>query len=155
MICPRCGGEFSPKQNCLVCGSSYTEIINAIRHDELKNLFEKMDDLQLSHDGIEITESLLACELSNSSFLIPLTAENDQIAVMTVEDDKKRRYITLFTDYDAYQEYIKSIPPMTNPFWVIMDLLDERMEGFVINPNDEACEISRKFLNRYFKKENK
>ena len=43
MICPKCGGNFSLNQNCERCNTPYSEIIEDIRHDEMKRLFLKMD----------------------------------------------------------------------------------------------------------------
>ena len=96
MICPKCGGNFSLNQNCERCNTPYSEIIEDIRHDEMKHLFLKMNELMESHKSIEIEESLLACELINSSLLVPITITDDSLSVLTARD-KRRNFILLFT----------------------------------------------------------
>ena len=149
MICPKWGGNFSLNQNCERCNTPYSEIIEDIRHDEMKRLFLKMDELMESHKSIEIEESLLACELINSSLLVPITIIDDSLSVLTVKD-KKRNYILLFTDKEEYDKNNKDIPARTNPFRTILDLMDDHIDGFIINIASVACEIPRKYLEKYF-----
>ena len=150
MICPKCGGNFSVDERCQRCRTSYSEIISGIRHDEMKRLFVKIDDLMKSRRNFKIEESLLACELLNSSLLIPLTIVNDELGVVTVENGRGRRFMLLFTDKEEYDKSISDIQPRTNPFRVILDLLEDGIEGFLINAGGVTCELTRKFLNLYF-----
>ena len=150
MICPKCGGNFHLNESCQKCRTAYSEVIEGIRHDEMKKLFLKIEDLMKHHRNFDIEESLLACELINSSLLIPLIITDDQVTVKTVEDYKKRRFMLLFTDKEEYDKNVTDIPPTTNPFWAILDLLEDGIEGFVINSGGVGCELTRKFLNRFF-----
>lgn len=149
MICPKCGGNFSLNENCQKCNTPYSEIIEGIRHDEMKRLFLKMDELLENHKSIGIEESLLACELINSSLLVPITIVDDALSVRTVKD-KRRNFILLFTDKEEYDKNNMDIPPRTNPFRTILDLMDEHIDGFIINIASVGCEIPRKYLERYF-----
>ena len=79
-----------------------------------------MNELMESHKSIDIEESLLACELINSSLLVPITIIDDSLSVLTVKD-KKRNYILLFTDKEEYDKNNKDIPARTNPFRTILD----------------------------------
>ena len=150
MICPKCGGIIHVDENCDKCGIDYHEMIDSIRHDEMKKLFVKIEELQLEHKRIGIEESLFAVELINSSLLIPLDVTDNRLSIMTVSDGK-HDFILLFTDKDAYETYVKEdIKPRTNPFNMILDLLDDDFEGFLINLGSETCAIGRKFLDKYF-----
>ena len=149
MICPKCGGNFSINQNCQKCNTAYSEIIADIRHDEMKRLFIKMGELMENHKSIDIEESLLACELINSSLLVPITITDDSLSVLTTKD-KKGNYILLFTDKEEYDKNNNEIPARTNPFREILDLMDEHVDGFIINIASVACEIPRKYLEKYF-----
>ena len=150
MICPRCGGNFRNNKPCDTCGITYEELIKSIRHDEMKKLFVKIGDMIEHHEDFTIEESLLAVELKNSSLLIPAKIVDGSLGAMTVEDEKNRRFITLYTDIDEYENAKTGIEPLTNPFSEMVHLLDERLEGFVINKDSVACEIPKNFLKKYF-----
>ena len=58
----------------------------------MKNLFLKIEDLMKHHRNFDIEMSLLACELANSSLLVPLILEDDKMGVMSIKDNKNRTY---------------------------------------------------------------
>jgi hypothetical protein len=125
-------------------------MISGIRHDEMRKLFKKMMELEASHRSTDIEESILAADLAGSSLLIGARVVDDKLQVLSLRDSKKREYILLFTDKNEYDKNETDIKPMTNPFSVILDLLKDTYEGFVINVDSEACIINRPFLERYF-----
>ena len=57
---------------------------------------------------------------------------------------------SLFTDKEEYDKNNKDIPARTNPFRTILDLMDEHIDGFIINIASVGCEIPRKYLEKYF-----
>lgn len=151
MICANCGeGMVHQDKPCDNCGIGYDEMIDAIRHDELIRLIERMDGKACCIESIEIEESLLACELWNAHFLVPIQTVDGKLAAMTVEDQKGKNYILIFTDRKEYDKIDSDIAPATNPFDICLDLLDEKFEGFVINIENQAFDLSRRFLERYF-----
>ena len=81
MICAKCGGEVLVNEKCDKCGIEYSEMIEGIRHDELLKLLEKIEEMLSNHQSIELEESLLACELANSHFLVPAEARDNGIVV--------------------------------------------------------------------------
>lgn len=116
----------------------------------MKQLFLKIGDLITKRENFQLEESLLACELLNSSLLIPIIINDDEkLEIKTVEFNRKN-YILLFTDLEEYDKIISDIVPRTNPFRVLLDLLDDDVEGFIINFAGEGCELSRKFIDHYF-----
>ena len=98
-------------------------------------------------------ELALANELRGSSFLVPATFIGGRLNVMVSEDEKGRIYIMLFTDRGEYDKNQMNHNPVTNPFDEVLDLLEERFEGFVINVNSEAFVVGRKFLDKHFPEE--
>lgn len=150
MICPKCGGTIRQTQPCDRCRITYEEMISGIRHDDMRKLFKKMIELEVSHRSTDIEESILAADLAGSSLLIGARVVDDKLQVLSLRDSKKREYILLFTDKNEYDKNDTDIKPMTNPFSVILDLLKDTYEGFVINVDSEACIINRPFLERYF-----
>jgi hypothetical protein len=70
--------------------------------------------------------------------------------VLSLRDSRNREYILLFTDKKEYDKNETDIKPATNPFSIILDLLEDSYEGFIINVDSEACFINRPFLERYF-----
>lgn len=118
-------------------------MIDSISHDAMRKLIRKSN---LS----ESDEEALANELKSSSFLVPVVFIKSLMCAMTAEDELGRNYILLFTDRDEYDKNKMDISPITNPFNEVLDLLDERFEGFVININSEAYGIDREFLNKHF-----
>ena len=143
MICPKCGGNVHTDLPCDGCGITYTEMIDSIRHDAMRKLIRKGN---LS----ESEEEALANEMKNASFLVPVVFIKSQMCAMTAEDELGRNYILLFTDRQEYDKNKMDINPITNPFNEVLDLLDERFEGFVININSEAYGVDREFLNKHF-----
>ena len=151
MICPKCGGRITVKSNCEKCKISYDEMISSIRHDEMKRLFLKADELIRHHKSIELEESLLACELANSSLLIPVIRVDGGLKVRTIPHPiTNKDFIMLFTDKEEYDKCEKKIDPMTNPFRHIIPLLDDEVEGFVINAGGVSCELPRKYIDKFF-----
>ena len=143
MICPACGGNVYTNLDCDRCGITYGEMIASIRHDSMRELIAK-DSLSPSD------ELALAKELRGSSFLVPATFIGTQLNVMTAEDEEGRNYILLFTDRQEYDKNRMNHNPITNPFDEVLDLMDGRFEGFVINIRSEAYGVGRKFLDRHF-----
>ena len=146
MICPACGGNVYTNRDCDRCGITYGDMIGSIRHDSMRELIAK-DSLSPSD------ELALANELRSSSFLVPATFIGGQLNVMTAEDEEGRNYILLFTDRQEYDKNRMNHNPITNPFDEVLDLLDGRFEGFVINIRSEAYGVDRKFLDRHFQGE--
>ena len=143
MICPACGGNVYTNRDCDRCGITYGDMIGSIRHDSMRELIAK-DSLSPSD------ELALAKELRDSSFLVPATFIGGQLNVMTAEDEEGRNYILLFTDRQEYDKNRMNHNPITNPFDEVLDLMDGRFEGFVINIRSEAYGVGRKFLDRHF-----
>ena len=56
----------------------------------------------------------------------------------------------LFTDKEEYDKCEKKIDPMTNPFRHIIPLMDDDVEGFVINAGGVSCELPRKYIDKFF-----
>ena len=146
MICPACGGYVYSNRDCDRCGITYGDMIGSIRHDSMRELIAK-DTLSPSD------ELALANELRGSSFLVPATFIGGRLNVMVSEDEKGRIYIMLFTDRGEYDKNQMNHNPVTNPFDEVLDLLEERFEGFVINVNSEAFVVGRKFLDKHFPEE--
>jgi len=146
MICPACGGNVYTNRDCDRCGITYGDMIGSIRHDSMRELIAK-DSLSPSD------ELALAKELRDSSFLVPATFIGGQLNVMTAEDEEGRNYILLFTDRQEYDKNRMNHNPITNPFDEVLDLMDGRFEGFVINIRSEAYGVGRKFLDRHFQGE--
>ena len=143
MICPACGGNVYTNRDCDRCGITYGDMIGSIRHDSMRELIAK-DSLSPSD------ELALAKELRDSSFLVPATFIGGQLNVMTAEDEEGRNYILLFTDRQEYDKNRMNHNPITNPFDEVLDLMDGRFEGFVINIRSEAYGVDCKFLDRHF-----
>ena len=95
-------------------------------------------------------ELALADELRISSFLVPATVIGGRVNVMTAEDEEGRNYILLFTDRGEYDKNQMNHNPITNPFNEVLNLMDGRFEGFVINIRSEAYGVDRKFLDKHF-----
>ena len=143
MICPACGGNVYTNRDCDRCGITYGDMIGSIRHDSMREL--------IARDSLSPSDELaLANELRSSSFLVPATFIGGQLNVMTAEDEEGRNYILLFTDRGEYDKNQMNHNPITNPFNEVLDLMDGRFEGFVINIRSEAFGIDRKFLHKHF-----
>lgn len=146
MMCPVCKGNVYTDMACDGCGIIYHEMISAIRHDNLRKM--------ISQGELDENEELaLARQLEHASFLVPATHICEELHVMSVSDDKGRIFIPIFTDKEAYDNNVTDITALTNPFELVLDLLDERFEGFVINLCGEEFELNREFLNKHFKGE--
>ena len=72
MKCTNCGGTIHINEACTKCGIAYDDMINSIEHPEIKRLFKTIEKRQNNREGIEMEESLMACELLNSSMILPI-----------------------------------------------------------------------------------
>ena len=150
MICPKCGGNISVNENCSKCGVSYDKMIDDISHDEMIRLLNRIYELMSQHKNIEIEASLLACELVNSSLLVPVDMHDDHMSVAGVQNFNGKKFIMLFTDSEEYDKCNFNYKPRTNPFYRILELLEDDLDGFVINAGSMQCELSREYLKTYF-----
>lgn len=150
MKCANCGGTINLNENCPDCGIDYSEMLKKVRHTEMRRLFVKMKDLDRKHKCTDIEESLLACELANSSLIMPARIEGDSFTPAYVGDSKNNNNLILFTDMDAF-EGIGDIgaEPLTVPWQSVFSYIEEG-DGVVINIFDECCCISTAFLRQYF-----
>ena len=146
MMCPICGGNVYTDMACDGCNVTYADMIGAVRHDDMRRLMARGN---LSADD----EKALAKEIEDSSFLVPVTHIDGELYAMTVSDENGSIFIPIFTDKEEYDKNVTDIAAMTNPFNLVLDLLDERIEGFVINLGNEEFELNGEFLNRHFRGE--
>lgn len=52
MKCDNFGGVIHINEPCAKCGIAYDEMINSIRHSEIKRLFRTVEKRQNAHEGI-------------------------------------------------------------------------------------------------------
>lgn len=151
MICSKCGGTIHLNENCERCGIGYDELLDSIEHEEMENLFARIDDLLCKRKSIDIEASLLACELHNSFLIVPGFEVEGKRYPFIVFDDRNRAYITLFTDKKHYDSYVEfDAVPMFNSFDKVLDLMGDNIDGLVINPDDVTCQLEREFFERFF-----
>ena len=140
--------------SCDKCGIGYDEMIGSISHDEMKILIRKLEKMMDSHEPIEIEASLLACELKNSSLLVPVDIKDDELSCAAIPGPKGKQFILAFTDKQEYDKCIKYVSPRTNPIDIVLDLLNDEIEGLAINiASDYPCFLGRAFLNPFFLEE--
>ena len=150
MICASCGGEIRKNERCSGCGIEYKEMISDIHHDELKRLLERMDEMDSRHESLDLEESLLACELANSHFLVPVEVKDGGMLVGTLKTPDGRDYIKIYTDLEEYDRAGSSMEPVSNPFRLLLALLPEDCGGFIINSASCACSVTRNYLDDFF-----
>lgn len=152
MICANCGGTIHVNQPCEDCKISYDDMLNGISHEEIKRLFKKLDDAMKRHRDATLEASLLACELENSSFILPIHVMEDSLGFVLVESEKNKNFLAVFTDMEAYSRFDGDTTPTTNSFKRILDILDENISGIVINPFDEvSCALDKEYFEKFFK----
>ena len=152
MICASCGGTIHVNESCKDCGIEFKRMLNDISHGEMKRLFKRIDEN--NSRNIDLEASLMACELLNSSLILPACIENDRLGIVQLPGIKNRKFIAVVTDMDEFNQGFKSLTPLTNSWQRLLDLLDDDVEGFVINPFGECCYLGRDFLNPYFEVNN-
>ena len=150
MKCANCGGEIHFNENCKDCGIGYDEMIRNISHPEMKRLFKRMGELQEEHRDITLEESLMACEFENSSLIIAGQRDDDGQGVLATLGPDDKPYIALFTDLEEFNREENDFDPLPNSWNVIMELLKENVNGFVINLYDVPAFIPRGYIDRYF-----
>ena len=84
MICANCGGTIHVNKPCKDCGISYDDMMNNISHEEMKRLFRKFGDIQMNHEEMFIEESLMACELENSSLILSAQITENLLGYISV-----------------------------------------------------------------------
>ena len=150
MRCPNCGGMIYPNEACNDCGIEYDEMINGISHPEMRKLFKRIEKLENNRESIEIESSLMACELENSSLILPARIDEDTWGFVVLPGPENRQYIALCTDMDEFNKCFGELMPLTNSWKRQLELLEGGADGFVINPMGEVCFLEREFLDRYF-----
>ena len=153
MICANCGGTIHVNKPCKDCGISYDDMMNNISHEEMKRLFRKFGDIQMNQEEMFIEESLMACELENSSLILPAQITENSVGYISVPNPEgEGKFIVLCTDMDEFRNFEEDFTPLTNSWKCFMLLLDDD-EGFAINIFGECCVLGRGFLDQYFPSE--
>ena len=79
MRCAKCGGLIHLDEDCPECGIGYREMLEGISHEEMRRLFKKIDELEGECRCIDLEASLMACELENSSLILPASMDGDNM----------------------------------------------------------------------------
>ena len=154
MNCTRCGGTIYLDESCKKCGISFEDMIDSVSHEEMLNLLKKLRKMMQNNEDTEIEESLLAVELINSNLLVPTCLTDRGFSVMTASYDKGREFIMAFTDvgkYERYEDTKYQILPW--PFRALMELVENGVDGLIINSGSDGCMIDETFIKSYFGKD--
>ena len=152
MICANCGGTIHINEACTKCGIAYDDMINSIEHPEIKRLFKTIEKRQNNREGIEMEESLMACELLNSSMILPIRLTDKGMDALQIPGPDGKTYLAIFTDIDEFKRGNVEMTPVTNSWDLLIALLNDSLNGFVINVFGEAVIFTRDFLDLYFGK---
>ena len=150
MGCAKCGGLIHLEETCPECGIDYREMLEGISHEEMRRLFKKIEDLECCCESIDLEASLMACELENSSLILPASMDEDNMGFVQLPGPNKREYIALCTDMDEFRKCFDELTPLTNSWKQQLTLLESGADGFVINPMGEVCFLEKEFLKRFF-----
>ena len=150
MRCANCGGTIHINEPCEDCGIAYDEMLEAISHPEMRRLFRRIEDLQENHKSVEVEASMMACELLNSSLILPAKINDDSFGFIHLPADRKNSFIVLCTDMDEFRHFEEmDLTPLTNSWDRFLELL-EKNDGVAINIFDVACFIDKNFMRRFF-----
>jgi len=150
MICAKCGGTIHINEACTKCGIAYDEMINSIEHPEIKRLFKTIEKRQNNHEDILMEESLMACELLNSSMILPIRLTDKGMDALQIPGPDGKTNLAIFTDIDEFKLGNVDMTPVTNSWKLLMNLLNDNLNGFIINVFGEAVIFTRQFLDVYF-----
>ena len=150
MRCASCGGNILWDEPCDRCGIEYDEMLANISHPEMRRLFKRIDEMQDCCCDISLEASLMACELENSSLILPAMIDGDSWGIVQLPGPKKKEYIALCTDMEEFNKCFSQLTPLTNSWKRQLELLEAGADGFVINPLGEVCFLEREYLDRYF-----
>ena len=148
MRCANCGGTIHVNEPCEDCGIRYDEMLENIQHTEMKRLFKKIESLQKEHESIAIEASLMACELENSSLILPAKIEEDSLGIIHLPVKGEGHYLVLCTDMDEFKS-LECLTPLTNSWEMLLQLLEDG-DGVAININSDSCFLENKFLKQFF-----
>ena len=154
--CANCGGMIYLGEKCESCGIEYYDMVNDIRHSEMKRLFKKIEEIKDNHGDILLEGSLLACELENSTLIIPATIVGNEVHHIALPDKKGNPFFVAYTDMDEFRkskcnEYV----PLACSWKGILRLLRSfPAEGILINPFNEVVSMSNLYLDHFFGDEN-
>ena len=152
MRCANCGGTIHVNEPCCDCGIDYKTMMNGISHNELKRLFKIIKEKENQDFTYEM--SLAACELENSSMILPVMIDGDSRGIVELPGIRNMKFIAIATDMEEFDKCFEDFTPMTNSWDMFMDLLYDGVEGFVVNPLGETCFLGRNFLIPFFEGEN-
>ena len=150
MRCAKCGGLIHLDEPCQECKIDYREMLEGISHEEMRRLFKKIEELESGCRNIDLEASLMACELENSSLILPASMDEDNMGFVQLPGPNKREYIALCTDMDEFRKCFDDLTPLTNSWKQQLTLLKGGADGFVINPMGEVCFLEKEYIQRYF-----
>ncbi len=125
-------------------------MINGISHPEMKRLFKRIKKQQENHADTMMEESLMACELLNSSLILPIRKNEDIREVLQIPCPGGKIYLGVFTDAEEFRKGNVEMTLFTNSWEMLFKLIGCGVDGLVINVFDEAVFIGKDFLDQYF-----
>ncbi len=150
MICARCGGRIELDECCRDCGIAYSQMLEEVSHSEMRRLLARLRDLDRRHERSVIDESLLVCELENSTLIAPARVEGNGFNLAYAENRRGKSSLIVCTDMGEFARYEEmGLTPLIMS-WQAMLRHIEGDAGVVINLSDECCILEREFLERYF-----
>lgn len=151
MRCANCGGTIHVNEPCVDCGIAYDEMLANISHDEMRRLFARIEELMENHKSIDIEASLMACELLNSSLILPAQIGDDSLGFLRIPGFDDNYYVVFCTDMNEFEKFKSDFTPLTNSWRMFLELLEEESDGIVINLFDEACFLGKPFIDQFFR----
>ena len=78
-----------------------------ISHDEMRRLFARIEELMENHKSIDIEASLMACELLNSSLILPAQIGDDSLGFLRIPGFDDNYYVVFCTDMNEFEKSMK------------------------------------------------
>ena len=108
--------------------------VNTITSKEIRNL-------------ISNNTKDLAYKLMKSEFLTPIRVDTHSTVVNTVSDDENV-FVRLFNSLKDYRKAETEIEPKRVPFEIILHLLKNRIDGFIVNIDSSEFILDGDFIER-------
>lgn len=89
----------------------------------------------------------LAYKLMKSEFLTPIRVDSHSTVVNTVSDDENV-FVRLFNSLKDYRKAETEIEPKRVPFEIILHLLKNRIDGFILNIDSSEYVLDGDFIER-------
>lgn len=160
MICPRCGNKLTKDNAECSCGIKFSydsEVddfildMSSVKNDSIKELARNIKACDDNHEAFDVYIPQLIFELKTSFLLMAAYLNENANPEVRCANFRGKEMLMLFTSKAEFDKSTDEELPIGIEFREAVKLIEQGLDGFVIDEGSEAIELSKGFIEENFR----